>query len=103
MPIIPLAKRHIVILESKSGKIDIEPKKLFGKLFKPLRQLFPGAQFTYVLFAEADYLFDKKYRSYRMLGKIPKQIFKELAKHKIPTLFFNFTETESNFGGMCDT
>ena len=96
-----LGRRHLVIMESKIGKIDINADALFETLFVPLRHLFPEAEFTYVLFAGRDHLLDNRHPEYRILQDTPVRIFKALRKHGIPTMFFEFNESDAEFTGMC--
>jgi|TARA_B100001093_G_scaffold323870_2_gene309023 hypothetical protein len=93
-------KRHIIILESKAGKIDLDIPNLYSHLFVPLKKLFTDADFTYVLFSEQKHLFIPKFKQYRILQSTPTKIHTELKKHNIPTLFFDFTEKEDEFYNM---
>ena len=83
-------QRHMIILESKSGKIDLDVNSLYAQLFVPLKKLFPDTHFTYVLFAEQKHLYIPKFRQYRILQETPSRIHRVLSKHYIPSLFLNF-------------
>ena len=96
-----LGRRHLIIMESKIGKIDINAEALFETLFVPLGKLFPEATFTYALFASQDHLLDTRHLEYRVLQETPARICKALSKHKIPCLFFEFKESENEFINMC--
>jgi len=93
--------RHLIILESKTGKIDVNAEALYETLFVPLRELFPDALFTYVVFALKDHLLDHRHPEYRVLQESPQRIYKALAAAEIPSLFFHFNESESDFVDMC--
>ncbi|PIE02226.1 MAG: hypothetical protein CSA81_08290 [Acidobacteria bacterium] len=93
-------ERHLIILESKSGKIDQNPDLLYQKTFAPMRELFPEAHFSYVLFATRPYLFSSKYPEYRILKKTPERIYRSLLNHGIPSMFFHFREKERDFHEM---
>lgn len=95
------SQRHMIILESKAGKIDLDIPSLHQNLFVPLKKLFKNAHFTYVLFADKKHLYHHKYVNYKILQETPVRIVKELKKHGIPTLFFEFHETEEMFYSMC--
>ena len=96
-----LSKRHLIILESKVGKIDLNAGTLYQTLFKPLMALFPEAYFSYVLFAAKEHLLDGKNPEYRILQEGPKRIFQELSKQNVPCFFFEFNENEAEFSRMC--
>jgi len=53
-------QRHILVLESKLEKININPDTLIRNLFSPLRQLFSNAVFSYILFSEKNSIFKRK-------------------------------------------
>ena len=93
-------KRHLILLESKSGKIDQNPEKLFEKTFEPLQELFPKAQFSYVLFASQQHLFWPRHSEYRILQNTPERIYESLLERGVPTMFFNFQESEQDFHEM---
>lgn len=92
--------RHLILLESKSGKIDQNPEKLYAKTFEPMQQLFPDTQFSYVLFASQQHLFSSRNPEYRILQKTPERIYESLLSHGIPSMFFCFHETERDFHEM---
>lgn len=93
-------KRHIVILESKTGKIDIDARQIYERLFIPLSELFPKTSFAYVIFASGDHLIEPRYPEYRILQPIPLQIYQELADQNIPSMFFQFSENDLDFKTM---
>lgn len=93
-------QRQLVILESKSGKIDQNPETLYEKTIAPMQELFPDAQFSYVLFATKNHLFLPKDPEYRILQKTPERIYESLLKRGVPTMFFCFQETEKDFHEM---
>jgi hypothetical protein len=47
-------QRHILVLESKLDKINVDCDDLINNLFMPLRQLIPEARFSYVLFSSQE-------------------------------------------------
>ena len=96
-----LHSRHLIILESKTGRIDVNAEALYETLFVPLRELFPDALFTYVVFALQEYLLDHRNPDYRILQETPLRIYKALAREGIPSLFFHFNERENDFIDMC--
>ena len=94
-------KRHLIILESKTGRIDLSAGVLYEKLFMPLKSLFPEANFTYALFADKRFLLDGRHPEYRALQETPVRIFEKLRARGIPSLFFEFNESEKDFESMC--
>jgi len=96
-----LSRRHMIIMESKTGKIDINAEALHETLFVPLRKLFPEATFTYVLIGNKKMLFDDRNPEYRTLQEAPIRIFNALAKNNVPCFFFEFSETDEDFNAMC--
>jgi hypothetical protein len=95
-------KRWMMILESKSGKVDVQGEHLLSKVFLPLKTLFPETHFGFVLFAEHDQLFDGKNPSMRMLKRSPKRLFQTLWDENIPSLFFQFQETPQELQEMAN-
>ena len=93
-------QKHLILLESKSGKIDQNPETLYDKIFKPMKKLFPDAYFSYVLFASKPYLLSSKDPEYRILNNTPERIYRSLMKHGIPTMFFHFRESDQEFHEM---
>ncbi|QTD52152.1 hypothetical protein [Sulfidibacter corallicola] len=96
-----LSKRHLIILESKTGKIDVQAESLYETLFVPLRKLFPEAIFSYVVFADRRHLMDIRYPEYRILQDAAVRIYEALAYHGIASFFFEFQENDSDFMQMC--
>lgn len=91
-------KRHILVLESKLDKININSKHLIANLFVPLQQLFPGAEFSYVLFSDKGAIYRKKeMQRLRKLKLLPIRIYRELKKHGIGVLYFTFNENRDDF------
>jgi hypothetical protein len=91
-------KRHIIILESKLEKLDVDENKLIDNLFKPLNNFFPDAYFSYLLFTSKDSIyFKKKFDKKRKIRNKPIQIYEKLKKNDIATMFFNFNETKDDF------
>ncbi|CAM2006078.1 hypothetical protein [Acanthopleuribacter pedis] len=96
-----LGKRHLIILESKTGRIDVQAESLYESLILPLKRLFPDATFSYVVFADRRHLLDMRYPEYRILQEAPVRIHEALTKHGIANFFFEFDESESDFQQMC--
>ncbi len=96
-----MSKRHMIIMESKTGKIDLHPEALYETLFVPLKRLFPEATFTYVLFGNRRTLLDDRNPEYRLLLETPIRLYKALAKHRVPCFFFEFSESDDDFLAMC--
>jgi hypothetical protein len=95
-------KQHIIVLESKLGTINADPIHIKNDLFTPLKELFPKAQFWYVLFTSPEYMFLEQKKHLRQLKMRPRKIHKKLAKQKINTMFFTFNETDKDFANMMD-
>ena len=96
-----MRRRHLIIIESKIGKIDINAGALYETLFVPLKKLFPDADFSYVVFASRDYLLDNRYPEYRLLQETPQRIYQALKDAGIPSFFFEFRENDNEFDAMC--
>ncbi|MGM0443674.1 MAG: hypothetical protein ACQEQV_05750 [Fibrobacterota bacterium] len=92
-------QRHILVLETKLDKIQIDERKLITNLFRPLEELIPHAQFHYILFSSEAALY-RKVRKYRLLKEKPVQIYKYLRQHGVSTLFMTFNESRSEFDRM---
>jgi hypothetical protein len=91
-------QRHMLVLESKLDKINVDTRDLTENLFKPLGQLFPKTMFTYVLFSGQDSIYNKKsYERLREIKQLPRSIFETLGRQQIGTLFFTFNESMSDF------
>ena len=68
-------KRYILVLESKLEKINVNCDDLVNNLFAPLRQIFPDAQFYYVLFTDKNSIYVKNtFRSWRQIKQLPLKI-----------------------------
>lgn len=94
-------ERHILVLETKLDKIQLDKQALVDNLFTPLRQLFPDATFHYVLFSSDHALF-KKIGRYRVLRETPVSIYKILEKIGVGSLFFTFNEHREEFNTMAN-
>jgi hypothetical protein len=96
-------KRHILVLESKLEKINVDCGDLTANLFTPLRELFPGARFHYVLFTDRNSIYVKNaYQRRRQIKLLPARIHDRLSAEGIGTLFFAFNETREDFERMKD-
>lgn len=94
-------RRHMLVLESKFEKINVNSDDLVTNLFDPLHQLFPDSHFTYVLFSDKHSIFKKKdYNRLRQLKQQPLCIFNKLRQSKIGILYFTFNETSDDFHRM---
>ncbi|MBT7903185.1 hypothetical protein HN587_04955 [Candidatus Woesearchaeota archaeon] len=94
-------QRHLVVLEAKTGALDIEEPKLVSNLFEPLRELFPEAVMTYLLFADKNQLYRKnEYVRTRQLKIKPIKIHEALEQEGINTFFLNFHEVAEDFEKM---
>ncbi len=90
--------RHVLVLESKLEKINVDCDDLVNNLFNPLRQLLPAATFTYVLFSGRESIYMKKgFERLRQLKQLPQKIYEALNAQNIGTLFFTFNETHADF------
>jgi hypothetical protein len=93
-----MSKRHILVLESKLEKINVDCDDLINNLFTPLRNLFPEAQFHYVLFTDKYSVYSKaSINKYRQIKEVPIAIYERLKKEGIGTLFFTFNESRDDF------
>jgi hypothetical protein len=94
-------KRHILILESKIEKLNINEDNLINNLFNPLNEFFPESYFTYILFTSKESIYSKKnFKKQRKMQNKPIKIYEELKKNDIATIFFNFNETKEDFLNM---
>ncbi len=94
-------ERHIIVLESKIDKVNVDVEDLTGNLFTPLREFFPEAKFTYILFSDRRSIC--KRTSDSRLQELKPQclaISKHLSLSEIKTLFFSFNESYSDFERM---
>ncbi len=91
-------QHHVLVLESKLDKININKTDLISNLFVPLRQFFPKALFSYILFSDRHSLFKKKnYTKLRELKERPLSIYKKLNESDIGVLYFTFNESRDDF------
>ncbi|MBN1576338.1 MAG: hypothetical protein JW913_07300 [Chitinispirillaceae bacterium] len=91
-------KRHILVLESKLEKINIDCNDLIGNLFQPLQKLFPEARFCYVLFTDRHSIYVRNnYKRWRQIKQLPANISEQLSGYGIGSLFFTFNETREDF------
>jgi hypothetical protein len=96
-------RRHILVLESKLEKINIDCDDLVTNLFNPLRQLFPEARFNYALFTDSNSIYMKaRFRRWRQIKQMPARIHERLSGEGIGTLFFTFNESREDFERMKD-
>jgi len=95
-------RRHILVLESKLERISVNCSDLIHNLFEPLKELFPEAAFSYVLFTDRHSIITRANESYRQLRPLPVKIHEELKPHGIDTLFFTFNETRDDFERIKD-
>jgi hypothetical protein len=94
-------QRHILVLESKLEKISVNVDALMHNLFIPLRQLFPKASFTYILFTDKNSIYQKRYAARRrQVKQFPLKIYEQLNKEGVGTLFFSFNESRADFERM---
>ncbi|MBD3390574.1 MAG: hypothetical protein GF418_01020 [Chitinivibrionales bacterium] len=91
-------QRHVLVLESKLERINVDCDDLIHNLFTPLRQLLPAATFTYVLFSDRESIYVKKgFERLRQLKHLPHKIYTTLKSQGIGVLFFTFNETAADF------
>jgi hypothetical protein len=96
-------RRHILVLESKLEKANVNCGDLIGNLFGPLKKLFPGAAFSYVLFTDRRSILMRGAReSLRRLKPLPVRIHEGLASHDIGAMFFTFNESRDDFERIKD-
>lgn len=91
------SQRHMMLMESKSGRIDLDVEHLVDNVFGPMSQLFPDAQLSFVLFSDGRFLFDSRFPEYRILHEIPLRLYNALEQAGIPCIFFDFKESEKDF------
>lgn len=96
-------RRHILVLESKLEKINVDCDDLVTNLFNPLRQLLPGARLYYALFTDRNSIYVKaRFHRWRQIKQIPARIHERLGGEGIGTLFFTFNESRDDFERMKD-
>jgi hypothetical protein len=95
--------RHILVLESKLEKINVNTEELTHNLFAPLRQFFPEAHFSYILFSTTDAIYSKRHlERQRRIKQPPLNIYQALSGQGIGTIFFTFNETYEDFEHIKD-
>ncbi|MBD3422781.1 MAG: hypothetical protein GF398_21930 [Chitinivibrionales bacterium] len=95
--------RHILVLESKLERINVNCDDLVNNLFIPLRQFFPEAFFSYILFSDRDSIFAKrKFHKQHKLKQVSQKIYQTLCENGIGVLFFYFNEGRQDFERMKD-
>ncbi|MDO5577246.1 MAG: hypothetical protein Q4F84_09210 [Fibrobacter sp.] len=93
-----MGKRHILVLESKLEKINVDCDYLIRNLFNPLRMLFPNSRFYYVLFTDKYSIYSKNcYDRWRQIKQLPAKIHETLSSEGIGSMFFTFNETREDF------
>ncbi|MDG5815777.1 hypothetical protein QA601_11865 [Chitinispirillales bacterium ANBcel5] len=97
-----MGQRHILVLESKLEKINVNCDDLTNNLFSPLAQLFPEAKFSYVLFTDRHSVLTRNCPCKRQIKHMPLKIYEHLKAHGIGTLFFTFNETRDDFERIKD-
>lgn len=91
-------KRHILVLESKLEKININCKELINNLFIPLKELFPEASFHYILFSDRNSIYVKNnFKRWRQIKQNIVNIYQSLKDNGIGSLFFTFNESREDF------
>ncbi len=91
-------KRHIIVLESKLEKINIDCNELIVNLFDPLKKLFPEASFSYILFTDRNSLYVRNtYDRLRQIKPLPVSVYEYLYNHGIGSIFFTFNESRDDF------
>lgn len=94
-------QRHILVLESKLERINVNCADLVTNLFVPLRQMFPDALFSYIMFTDTASIYAKKYYDrQRRIKLLPQSIYETLNKHGVRVLFFSFNESRIDFERM---
>lgn len=96
-------KRHILVLESKLEKVNVNCDDLVSNLFTPLRQIFPEAAFSYILFTDRNSIYVRNTcNTLRQLKALPVRIHEQLKAQNVDTLFFAFNETRDEYEKMKD-
>lgn len=86
-------ERHILVLESKLDRLNINVERLVTNLFDPLKELLPDTTFHYILFSQSHSLF-RGDNPYRVLRTRPYEIYERLSHEGVGTLFFSFNESQ---------
>jgi hypothetical protein len=92
-------KRHLIVLESKLDKVNINLDKVIQNLFEPLRELFPDVSLHYALFSNRNSIFEGDSK-YNILRSRPSATYQILKKHGIGSLFFAFNESHREFNSI---
>jgi hypothetical protein len=96
-------KRHILVLESKLEKINVDYADLINNLFYPLRRLFPGAKLHYILFTDRHSIYVRNnYGRRREVRPFCADIARHLSDYEIGSLFFTFNESRDDFERIKD-
>jgi len=96
-------QHHILVLESKIDRINVNRNELVNSLFRPLREFFPDARFTYILFSATESIYvRKRYERQRRLRHIPQELYETLRAEGIGVLLFTFNEHYSDFERIRD-
>jgi hypothetical protein len=94
-------RRHILVLESKVERTSISLEEVTKNLFEPLRDLFPKAGFSYILFTDRNSIYQKRhFTKRRQIKQFPLKIYRRLREAGIGALFFGFNETRDDFERM---
>ncbi len=97
------SQRHILVLESKLDRIKVNRTDLIENLFAPLREFFPEARFTYVLFSSVDAIYVKRDYGRRRRLRHTMQVLQEtLRAEGVGVLFFTFNESYGDFERIRD-
>ena len=98
-----MGHRHILVLESKLEKINVNCEDLVENLFVPLKHLFPESYFSYLLFSDRNSIFVKSsLSSRRQLNALPVRIYEQLKEQNVSTLYFTFNESREDFEKIKD-
>ncbi len=98
-----MGQRHILVLESKLEKVNVDCNDLVRQLFVPLRHLFPHAHFSYILFTDKHSVFMKNnFSTRRQIKHIPVEIYERLKGEDVGTLLFTFNESREDFEKIKD-
>jgi hypothetical protein len=96
-------QRHFLVLESKLDRIKVDRSELVENLFAPLREFFPEAQFSYVLFSSVDAIYVKRdFGRRRRLRHTMQVLCDTLRQEGVGVLFFTFNESYSDFERIRD-
>ena len=93
-------KNMLVVLEVKTGAIDIDVDHLKKDVIGPLREMYNGVTLAYLLFGTENNLFDQRRPKFRVLRKRPLYVYHQLEDIGVPALFLTFDETKEDFERM---